>query len=327
VTDADSEIMQTALIEAWTLLKSQPYYQTKLGSSYLGDSEEIMKEIESESVDLIITSPPYALIREKDYGNVTSNEYINWFQPFADEFYRILKPDGSFVLNIGGSWVKGEPSKSLYTYDLLLDLCRNERHPFKLAQDLYWYNPAKLPAPAEWVTVRRIRVKDSIEFLWWFSKSKSPKADNNRVLKQYSKSMEKLLKNGYQAKLRPSGHDISKKFSTRHKGAIPSNLIVASNTDSNSRYMRKCREYGIQPHPAKFTKDLPDFFINYLTDRRDKVLDPFGGSNVTGMVAEKLGRRWMCLDNVEEYLFASQFRFKEEEVLASIRNPYKNNIT
>jgi len=317
-----SEIKQIRFDDPWIEPRLRPFYETNLGSAYLGDSVEVMKKIKDESIDLIMTSPPYALIREKDYGNVSSNDYIKWFRPFAEQFYRILKTEGSFVLNIGGSWVKGGPSKSLYTYDLLLDLCRNKKHPFNLAQDLYWYSPAKLPAPAEWVTVRRMRVKDSVEFLWWFSKSEFPKADNTKVLKEYSESMRKLLKNGYKAKLRPSGHDISTKFNRKHDGSIPSNLLVASNTDSNSRYMRLCREHGIQPHPARFPRQLPEFFIKYLTDKDDLVIDPFGGSNITGKEAEKIGRRWICIDNVEEYLYASQFWFKENQIISSRRNPY-----
>lgn len=320
--DPDNDVNQIRFDDPWKEPRPRPYYLTKMGSAHLGDSVEVMKKIKDESIDLIVTSPPYALIREKDYGNVSSDEYIKWFSPFAEQFYRILKPEGSFVLNIGGSWVKGEPSKSLYTYDLLLDLCRNKKHPFNLAQDLYWYSPAKLPAPAEWVTVRRMRVKDSVEFLWWFSKSAFPKADNTNVLKEYSESMKKLFKNGYKAKLRPSGHDISDNFNKKHDGAIPSNLIVASNTDSNSRYMRLCRKYKVKPHPARFPRQLPEFFIKLLTERNSIVLDPFGGSNITGKEAEKIGRRWICIDNEEEYLYTSQFWFNENQILSSARSPY-----
>lgn len=263
-----------------------------------------------ERVDLIMTSPPYALRRKKDYGNVEAHEYVDWFMGFADIFYDILAPHGSLVIDIGGSWKKGMPTRSLYHYQLLLELCNPNRDKhFHLAQDLFWYNPSKLPAPAEWVTVRRIRVKDAVECIWWLSKSPFPQANNRKVLTEYSDSMKELHRNGYKAKLRPSGHDISEKFSRVNEGAIPPNLLQIANTESNSRYLRKCREKGLKPNPARFPDGLPEFFIKLLTREGDLVVDPFAGSNVTGAVAEGLGRRWLGIELIEEYLEGSKFRF------------------
>ena len=304
-------------LEQWKLSNVEPYYETHFGVAYLDDALRLIKLLPPESVDLIITSPPFALNRKKEYGNVAPEEYVNWFKPFALEFWRVLSPNGSFVLHIGGSWNKGEPTKSLYTYELLLALTKEYEKRFYLAQDFYWYNPAKLPVPAEWVTVRRIRVKDAIEFLWWFSKNDYTEADNRRVLKEYSESMKRLLKNGYKAKLRPSGHKISKKFKRDHGGAIPANLLVCSNTDSGSRYFRKCRERNIKPNPARYSPELPEFFIRLITNPYDKILDPFAGSNTTGFVAEELGRRWMAFEICEEYLKGSVFRFSKEQIVQS----------
>jgi hypothetical protein len=134
---------------------------------------------------------------------------------------------------------------------------------FHLAQEFYWYNPAKLPALAEWVTVRRIRVKDSIECLWWLSKSTKPKADNRKVLVEYSEDMKRLLKRGYRAKERPSGHKITSKFK-ECGGSIPGNVITMGNNDSNGRYLSRCKEAGMKPHPARFPVQLPEFFIKFL---------------------------------------------------------------
>jgi site-specific DNA-methyltransferase (cytosine-N4-specific) len=178
-----------------------------------------------------------------------------------------------------------------------------------MAQEFYWWNPAKLPTPAEWVTVRRIRVKDAINCVWWLSKSPWPRADNRRVLQPYSESMVSLLKNGYRAKKRPSGHDISQKFSINNGAAIPPNLIALANTESNSHYQRYCRENGIKPHPARYPAELPEMFIRMLTDVGDLVLDPFAGSCVTGEVAERLDRKWVCVDMVEPYLQGAIGRF------------------
>jgi len=131
-----------------------PYHRTKLGSIYLGDALEVLKQrVKPESVDLIATSPPFGLVRKKDYGNVDASNYVEWFKPFGHLFRSILKPTGSLVIDIGGAWVKGQPTRSLYHFELLIMLCRE--CGFHLAQELFWWNPAKLPTPAEWVTVRR----------------------------------------------------------------------------------------------------------------------------------------------------------------------------
>jgi DNA modification methylase len=310
----------------------QPFYTTKFGNAYLGDSLEFMQSLEPASVDLICTSPPFALLRQKQYGNVASTDYVQWFMQFALEFRRILKPQGSVVIDIGGTWHKGQPTRSLYHYELLLQLCKpleTGGAGFLLAQELYWYNPAKLPTPAEWVTVRRERVKDAVNTVWWLSLSPHPKANNRRVLKPYSQAQQSLMKNGYSAKLRPSEHQISTKFGTDNGGAIPPNIfsdsdfeyeigeplpmsvIAASNTSSNDSYLRRCREAGIQPHPARFPAALPEFVINLCTEENDLVLDPFGGSNTTGYVAQRLRRRWLTIESDQNYLDGSRLRFPE----------------
>jgi len=289
-----------------------PYYTTNHGIAYLGDSKEILASgVFDGKVDLIMTSPPFALIRKKQYGNVEAERYVTWFMDFARLFHRILKPQGSLVIDIGGSWNRGKPTRSLYHYELLIELCKIPGHKFYLAQEFFWYNPSKLPSPAEWVTVRRERVKDAVNCVWWLSKEPHPKADNRRVLKPYSESMKELLQRGYKPQLRPSGHDISSKFNRNHNGAIPPNLLEIANTESNSRYLRACRQAGLAPNPARYPHGLPEFFIKFLTEPGDLVLDPFAGSNVTGEVCERLERNWIAIELIEEYLKGSKFRFDE----------------
>jgi DNA modification methylase len=253
-----------------------------------------------------MTSPPFALVRKKEYGNEPVEKYLAWFTPFCLEIKRLLKPTGSFVLDIGGSWLPGVPVRSMYHFEVALRLARE----FHLAQEFYWYNPAKLPTPAEWVTIRRMRVKDAVNMVWWFSKEEFPKADNRRVLKPYSDSMKTLLKQGYKARKRPSGHDISEQFQTDNGGSIPPNLLELANTASNDYYQRRCRELGIKPHPARYPEALVRFFLDFLTDKGDLVLDPFGGSNVTGAVCEAAGRRWVACELERRYLEGSRVRFE-----------------
>lgn len=285
----------------------ETHLKTKHGEIIWGDSLDVLAKRKAASVDLIMTSPPFGLVRQKDYGNVAADEYLDWFKAFGKQFHRVLKDSGSLVIDIGGAWNKGQPTRSLYHFKLLIMLC--EELGFHLAQDFYWWNPSRLPTPAEWVTVRRVRVKDSINTVWWLSKTPWPKASNKKVLQPYSPAMKTLLKNGYKAKKRPSGHDISEKFSTDNGAAIPPNLIAIPNTESNSFYLKYCEEKGLKPHPARFPAELPEYFIRMLTDPKDVVIDPFGGSCVTGEVCERLKRKWTCIELLHDYCVAAEGRF------------------
>lgn len=285
----------------------RPYYSTELGQAYLTDTLKFLPLLRDNSVNLVLTSPPFALKRKKEYGNEDENKYCDWFLSFAPHLHRILTEDGSFVLDLGGAYVPGFPVRSIYLFDLVVRLIKETG--FYLAQEFYHYNPARLPAPAEWVNVRRIRVKDSVNVVWWLAKTQNPKADNRKILKPYSESMRALLRDGYKAKLRPSGHDISENFARDNGGAIPPNLLEISNTDSNSSYQQLCREYGVKVHPARFPPAFAEFFIRFLTDEGDLVFDPFAGSNTTGFVAETMNRRWLAAELSEEYLKGSLFRF------------------
>ena len=292
------------------VLPLKPAYSTQLGRAYLADSRALMASLPAGSVDLAMTSPPYALHFKKEYGNVEKRDYVEWFLPFAREIFRTLKPDGSFVLNIGGSFNPGTPTRSLYHFKLLIALV--EEVGFHLAQECFWYNPAKLPAPAEWVTVRRQRVKDSVEYVWWLSKTAWPRANNRNVLVPYSPDMKRLIKRGYRAKARPSGHNITHKFQADRGGAIPANLIERGNNESNSDYIAACRDAGYKIHPARFPAALPEFFIKLCTEPGQLVLDPFAGSNTTGYVAETLNRRWLSSELNSDYVRASALRFRTQ---------------
>ena len=286
--------------------------RTLQGTAYWTDSMVLMdKVISDESVDLIMTSPPFGLVRKKEYGNADADEYLTWFRPFAEHFARILKPSGSLVIDIGGAWQSGVPTKSLYQYELLIALCKE--FDFHLAQEFFWWNPSKLPTPAEWVNIRRIRVKDAVNNIFWLSRTPWPKASNRRILTPYSKSMRNLLETGYRSKRRPSGHDISRKFSTDNGAAIPPNLLAVANTESNSRYLRYCEDNDLPVHPARFPTLIPEYFVRFLTDPGDLVFDPFAGSCATGEVAEMLGREWICGEIEEQYLLGAQGRFLPDD--------------
>lgn len=316
------------------LLSSSPVYATESGATYHGDSRELLAELPDNSIDLVVTSPPFELAHQKEYGEDWDEDYQEWFLEFAEETRRVLAKHGSFVIEIGGAFKSGEPSRSTYQFELLTELT-GDRGGFHLAQDFYWHNPAKLPSPAEWVNRRRIRVSDAVTHVWWLapnittdsatneSEHPVPEADNRRVLTDYSESQEELMRKGeYNAGERPSGHNISEKgFLSDSGGAIPDNLLSATNTGSQTHYDKMCKLADLDKHPARFPREIPEFFVNFLTPNppyddwehgyldRPIVLDIFGGSNLTGKVAEENDRYWLTFEKDESYIEASEVRF------------------
>lgn len=287
-----------------------PAYLTNWGAAYRGDSLSLLAALPDSSVNLVLTSPPFALQREKEYGNRAQADYVVWLAQFARLVQRKLKHDGSFVLDLGGAYELGSPTRSLYNFRVPIHFC--DELGFHLAEDFYWFNPSKLPSPIEWVNKRKLRAKDAVNTVWWFGKTRWPKANVTKVLAEYSDRMKKLLEDPegfYTPKKRPSGHDIGKTFGRDNGGAIPSNLLQISNSESNGSYLRGCKTFGAKTHPARFPAKLPEFFIRFLTDPGDLVLDIFAGSNTTGSVAECEGRKWIAFEERLDYLAASSFRF------------------
>jgi len=303
-------------------------YETKKGRMYCGNSEELLAKDpltrRRGKVQMIFTSPPFPLNRKKKYGNLQGDEYVEWFARFAPLFKEYLTPNGSIVVELGNSWEKGKPAMS--TLPLKALLAFQERACLNLCQEFICFNTAKLPTPAQWVNVERCRIKDAFTRVWWMSHTDRPKADNRRVLTKYSDSMRQLLKRGtYNAGARPSEHNIgAKSFLTDNEGAIPPNVLIPpmeealpdlvevlpiANTRSNDRYQRHCRKHSLEFHPARMPARLIEFFVEFLTDPGDLILDPFAGSNSTGSVAERLGRRWLSIEANMTYVQGSRGRF------------------
>jgi site-specific DNA-methyltransferase (cytosine-N4-specific) len=302
-----------------------PAYKTQLGACYCGDSLELLAQLDDDSVNLVLTSPPFALLRSKEYGNKDQDEYVDWLCDFARLVKRKLREDGSFVLDLGGAYERGAPSRSIYNFRVLIRFC--DDLGFTLAEDFYWHNPSKLPSPIEWVNKRKLRVKDAVNTVWWFGKTAWPKADASKVLAPYSERMRKLLEDPegfYQPAKRPSGHDISRSFARDNGGAIPSNLLQIPNSESNGTYLLGCKTVGEKGHPARFPAKLPEFFIRFLTDPNDLVIDIFAGSNTTGYVAEVEGRKWISFEADRSYVATSVFRFlSPNSAVDAMRDKYK----
>lgn len=309
-------------------------HRTELGQYYQGDSAELLRsEFGRElhgRVSLILTSPPFPLNNKKSYGNLEGEAYKTWFTNLAKPFADLLTPDGSIVVELGNAWEPHRPVQSLLHLESLLGFVQNPEADLRLCQQFVCYNPSRLPSPAQWVTIERIRLTDSYTHVWWMAKTDFPKADNRKVLRPYSQSMKALLdRQSFNAGTRPSGHHISEDgFLTNNGGSITPNFFELepmdqarqvrlpnafsiANTESNDFFIRTCRERNVTLHPARMPMGLVAFFIQLLTDPGDLVFDPFAGSNTTGYVAERLGRRWLSIEILEEYAQQSMIRFED----------------
>lgn len=323
-------------------------HSTPAGDFHLGDSKALLGNSLGRSlrgqVNLILTSPPFPLNQKKSYGNLQGDAYREWFVSLAPLFSDVLADDGSIVIEIGNAWVPGRPVQTLLTLESLLGFVKNVDTDFRLIQEFISYNPSRLPSPAQWVTVERSRVTDSFTHVWWIAKTDRPKADNTRVLRPYSKAMKLLLKRQrYNAGTRPSQFSISETGFLRDQGGaiahnvfeidpmdekrdprlpyafedpveqarIPDNALGFANTNSADHFHRVCRERGIRPHPARMPVGLASFFIKFLTEPGDLVLDPFAGSNTTGYAAEKLGRKWVAIEALDQYAEQAEIRLSD----------------
>jgi len=288
-------------------------YKTAFGKCFEGDIEKILQnktfQKNKGKINLIFTSPPFPLNRKKKYGNLNGKKYINWLTKITTDLKEYLAEDGSLVIEIGNSWEERKPEMSTLPLETLLSI--KKKGKYSLCQQFIWFNTAKLPSPVQWVNVERIRVKDSFTTIWWLSKSSAPRANNKNVLDLYSTSMNKLLKSKkYNSGLRPSEHKIgAESFLKDNGGAIASNVIVAANTESNSKYLANCKKNNVAPHPARMPKHLAEFFVRFLTKKNDIVLDPFAGSNTTGEVSEALQRKWLSIEIDAKYASSSKWKF------------------
>lgn len=272
-----------------------------------GRCENILKSYPAGSIDFIFTSPPYADMR--NYGindsKIPPNEYTDWFIPKAEEFYRVLKPTGSFVLNINDRVVDGKVQ--LYVYELILRLCNDIG--FNLVRDYIWYNPAT--PPNIFSTGKYGRTKKSHEWCFWFSKGNEWVFNMDSIRRPYSKMMLQYINGkGHGQEKNPSGHHFDRSYKWKNNGGSdPGSVLVISNSISNDTFFKLCQKRGIS-HPARFPEKLAEFFILAGTNEGDIVLDPFSGSGTTAVSAAKLNRYWIGIDANKDYCELSRERMK-----------------
>ena len=278
-----------------------------------GDCEDVLKTFPDSSFDLVFTSPPYA--DKRDYGNgngkIPPDKYVEWFIPKAKEIYRVLKNDGSFVLNISDKVVNGY--QHLYVFELLLSLCDDVG--FHLVRDYVWYNPAT--PPNIYSRGNHGRTKKSHEYCFWLSKSDSWTFNLDPIRKPYSEGMKKLLqgkgKGNRKQNTRPSTHSFNlDKPWADNGGSDPGSVIELANTNRDRKFIELCKKQGVV-HPARFPEKLAEFFILSGSNEGDIVLDPFSGSGTTAVVAEKFNRKWIGIDTNADYCKIAEMRLKGGE--------------
>lgn len=285
-----------------------------------GDCTEVLKQIDDCSIDLIVTSPPYA--DQRDYGSkntkIAADSYVEWFGQKATQIYRVLKNKGSFVLNINDKVVDG--FQHLFVFKLVIMLC--DDIGFNLVRDYIWHNPAT--PPNVYSSGKYGRTKKSHEYCFWFSKGSEWTFNLDPIRTPYKNGMDKFLKGegkGERAQnIRPSTHSFDcKKVWKNYGGADPGSVISISNTSSNDIFLRLCKEKGIS-HPARFPEKLVEFFILSGSNEGDIVLDPFSGSGTTAVVAEKHNRKWIGIDANRIYCDLAQKRMILEKSINNLEN-------
>ena len=286
-----------------------------------GDCEEVMAKMPENSVDLIVTSPPYA--DQRLYGTANSsarpNDFIDWLWPKTLQMKRVLKEDGSLILNINDKVV--DNFQHLYVYELIIKLCKEGG--FKLVRDYIWHNPSS--PPNIYSSGNHGRTKKSHEYCFWLVKGDSWYFNIDPIRKPYSADMERLLagkgKGDRSENERPSTHSFDcQKVWTDNGGSDPGSVIEIGNTASNDRFSVLCREKNIE-HPARFPEKLAEFFILAGSEPEDLVLDPFSGSGTTAVSACKNGRHWIGIEANVSYN-----ELANERMIEATRQPNLINL-
>jgi len=263
----------------------------------LGDCEEILKSLPDSCIDLIFTSPPYADQRKKTYGGISPDEYIDWFMPKADEFYRILKPKGTFILNIKERVVNGE--RHTYVIELILEM---RKRGWLWTEEFIWHK--KNSYPGKWPN----RFRDNWERLIQFNKQ--------RKFNMYQESV--MVPVGDWAKDRLN--NLSETDKTRDESRVGSgfgknisNWVGRKKVYPNN-VLHLATECANRNHSAAFPVDLPSWFIKLFTEPGDIVLDPFIGSGTTAVAAAQLSRKYIGIDTEKDYIELSKERISEIQI-------------
>jgi DNA modification methylase len=263
---------------------------------YLGDSLELLKQVEDNSVDLVLCSPPYATMKKYiDDDGIHPDEYVDWFIPFCKEIERVIKPTGSFILNINDKVESG--FRHPYVFDLISRL--HKETGLKMFERLFWNKMKSLPI--------RSRFGDRIEFIFWFTKSKNFQFNIDEMRTEYSEKSIKRMKKPLKKRFSRGDDDSKleyKDWAPNPKGALPTVLV---NISSETKKIA-------DTHVAVYPTELVKYFINGSTKKGDLILDPFMGTGTTGLVAKKLERNYIGFEKQESYIKIANTRINADQI-------------
>jgi len=277
----------------------------------IGDCKKVLKTIEDNSIDLIVTSPPYADSRTQTYGGITPDKYVKWFLPITSELFRVLKPDGTFVLNIKEKVVDGE--RHTYVIELILEM---RKQGWLWTEEFIWHK--KNCYPGKWPN----RFRDSWERLLQFNK--------NRKFNMYQENV--MVPMGDWAKSRLRNLSETDKIRDNSKVGSGFGKKIANWIDREKAYptnvLRLATECANKNHSAVFPESLPEWFIKLFTKESDWVLDPFMGSGTTMKAAQKMLRNSIGIEILKEYYKMAKATVNEKEYLLleeqSVYEPNRN---
>ena len=289
-------------------------FENEHGQAIWADAEAVESRLDPASIALVLTSPPYPLVWSKAYGNKPEHAYVDWLAARAAAWKEALTDDGSLVLNLGDAYLPGRPEQSLYVERLLLKLVDELGYHF--LQHCYVHNRAALPAPACWVTVKRTRLKSSVERLLWLSKTANPKADNRNCLVPYSTRMRATLPGAAPTPGRAPAATPCAQPPSAATTAVPSPppCSASPTPPPTMRTPVPAKNMACPSTPARFNPAVPEFFIHFLTDPGDTIADVFSGSLATAHCAERLGRRWMAVEQSLSYLEGGLLRWQHHSL-------------
>jgi site-specific DNA-methyltransferase (adenine-specific) len=277
-----------------------------------GDCEEVLKKLPDNSIDLIFTSPPYADQRKKTYGGVSPDEYVNWFLPKADQFRRVLKPTGTFILNIKERVVEGE--RHTYVLELILKM---KEQGWLWTEEFMWHK--KNSYPGKWPN----RFRDNWERLIQFNKNKKFYMHQEAVMVPVGEwAKDRLSKLSETDKIRDESR-VGSGFGKNVSNWLERDLVYPTNV------IHMATECANRNHSATFPIELPTWFIRLFTQSGEVVLDPFMGSGTTALAAIRSGRNFIGIDISQEYVELARKRTTHEQTrlphIAERRTAYRTS--